>query len=297
MEALSSHEGQVRFDSYQNTEDGVRTDNIRATFERGYIRFNELMDTAKGGTISIVGAGPSLARTYKEITGDILACNSAHDFLIGKGIIPKYALYWDANPVIAKMAKNPHPDVTYLVASRCHPDLFKALAGHRVIVFHALGGEPVDQFLMSLNRMEPMIGGGSAGVTRGTYLAGAMGYKTLHLFGVDSSYENDATHVGGSIIDQKQMRLRVCGKWFLTAPWMALQVADFKLICPQLQAMGIKITVHGTGMFPYAASFIEGITTTDIKIGFVERLRRWASSLIVLYLGLRGDNRYAEMNT
>ena len=78
---------------------------------------------------------------------------------------------------------------------------------------------------------------------------------------------------------------------------MALQVADFKLICPQLQAMGIKIIVHGTGMFPYAASFIEGITTTDIKIGFVERLRRLASSLIVLYLGLRGDNRYAEMNT
>ena len=297
METPTSHEGQVRFDSYQNTEDGVRLDNIRATFERGYIRFNELMNTATGKAVSIVGAGPSLARTYKDIKGDIIACNSAHDFLIGKGIIPKYTLYWDANPIIAKMATKPHPEVTYLVASRCHPELFKALAGCRVIVFHALGGEPVEQYLVAHNRMEPMIGGGSAGVTRATYLAGAIGYKETHLFGADSSYEEDVTHVGGSIIDQKKMRLRVCGKWFVTAPWMALQVADFKMILPHLKAMGMRLTIHGTGMFPYAASFMDGVATPDIKIGPVERARRWVSSLIVLYLGLRGGNTYAELTT
>jgi hypothetical protein len=295
MSKPTSHEGQVRFDSYHNTEEGVRSDNIRATFERGYVRFNELMDIAKGGTVSIVGAGPSLSHTYKEITGDVIACNSAHDFLIGKGIIPKYALYWDANPIIAKMANKPHPGVTYLVASRCHPELFKALAGQRVIVFHALGGEPVEQFLASLNRMEPMVGGGSAGVTRGTHLAGAMGYTNMHLFGVDSSYADGSTHVSGSVIDQQKMRLRVCGKWFITAPWMALQVADFKLIGPHLLKLGVKVTVHGTGMFPYAASFMPGVSTPDIKIGLLERMRRAAASLIVLYLSIRGGNTYAEL--
>jgi uncharacterized Rossmann fold enzyme len=297
MSTLTSYEGKVRFDSYHNTEESVRNDNIRATFERGYVRFNELMDTAKGKTVSIVGAGPSLSRTYKDIVGDVIACNSAHDFLIGKGIVPKYALYWDANPIIAKMALKPHPDVTYLVASRCHPDLFKALAGHRVVVFHALGGEPVEQFLAAHNRMEPMVGGGSAGVTRGTHLAGAIGYKDMHLFGVDSSYEEGSTHVGGSVIDQKKMRLRVCGKWFVVAPWMALQVVDFKMLAPSLKTMGVSLTVHGTGMFPYTASFMEGVATPDIKIGPLEWLKRLVSGWIVFYLAIRGGNAYAELKS
>lgn len=297
MTALSSYEGQVRFDAYHNTEESVRVDNIRATFERGYLRFNELMNTAPGGVVSIVGSGPSLARTYKDIVGDVIACNSAHDFLIERGIIPKFALYWDANPIIAKFASKPHVGVTYLVASRCHPDLFKALAGHRVIVFHALTGEPVEQFLVANNRMEPMIGGGAAGVTRGTHIAGAMGYTDMHLFGVDSSYEEDATHVGGSIIDQQKIRLKVCGKAFITAPWMALQVMDFKAIGPHLQSMGVKVTIHGTGMLPYAASFMEGVATPDIKVTRLDKVYRALSSLIVLFLEIRGNNKYADLVT
>ena len=284
---MISHEGQMRFDSHHNTEDSVREGNIRATLARGYVRFNELMNTATGGTVSIVGSGPSLARTYKDIVGDIMTCNSAHDFLISKGIIPKYAMFWDANPIIAKFAQNPHPDVTYLVASRCHPDLFNALAGHRIIVFHALGGEPVEESLVSLNLMEPMVAGGSAGVTRATHLAGAMGYTEQHLFGVDSSYEEDATHVQESVIDQRKMRLRVCGKWFITAPWMALQVFDFKILGPHLQQMGVKLIVHGTGMFPYAASFLKGIETPDIHVGIAEKIKRAIHGAIVLFLEVK----------
>jgi len=286
---------QVLFNAVNNTEERVTLDNIRATFTRGYVRFNELMNTAKGKTVSIVGSGPSLKRTYKQIIGDVIACNSAHDFLIGKGIIPKYAMFWDANPIIAKFAQKPHSSVIYLVASRCHPDVFKALSGYRVVVFHALAGENIEQYLIAANRMEPMIGGGCAGVTRGTHLAGAMGYKEMHLFGVDSSYSEGETHVESSITEQKQMRLRVCGKWFTTAPWMALQVADFKELGPHLQKDGVKFVVHGTGMFQYAASFMDGIETPDVKVNFLERLKRKVHGLIVIYLGLRGDPKYAEM--
>lgn len=295
METLSSVEGQIRFDSYHNTEESIRTDNIRATFERGYIRFNELMNSAKGVAMSVVGSGPSLSRTYKDIVGDIMACNSAHDFLIGKGIVPKYAMFWDANPVIAKFAQKPHRGVTYLVASRCHPDLFQALDGYRVIVFHALGGEPVEKYLVAHNLMEPLVGGGSSGVTRATHLAGAMGYTDLHIFGADSSYEEGATHVGGSIIEQKKMRLRVCGKWFTTAPWMALQVADFQVLAPHLQTLGTTLTVHGTGMLPYSASFIKGIATPDVRISWLERIYRSFSRLAVFYMQIRGGNTYAEL--
>lgn len=295
MDELASYAGkEIRFNAVANTEEAITLDNIRATFARGYIRFNELLNSAKGRTISIVGSGPSLSWTYKDIVGDIIACNSAHDFLIEKGIVPKYAMYWDANPIIAEFAKKPHEGVIYLVASRCHPDLFKALEKQRVIVFHALSGENIAQFLVSLNRMEPMIGGGCAGVTRATHIAGAMGYTDMHLFGADSSYSENDTHVGVSIINQQKMKLRVCGKEFITAPWMALQVADFKKLGPHLQKGGVKFTVHGRGMFQHAATFIEGVATPDIRVGLLEKAKRKVHGLIVIYLGLRGDRRYAE---
>lgn len=284
---------EVRFETHHNTDEEVRVENVRATFQRGYVRFNELLHSAKGRPMSVVGSGPSLSWTYKDLKGDVMACNSAHDFLISKGIIPKYAMFWDANPIIAEMARKPHPDVTYLVASRCHPDLFKALAGHRVVVFHALGGEPVDQFLIAEKRMEPLIAGGSSGVTRGLYLAGAMGHTEVHLFGIDSSYDDEATHVGGSVIDQKKMKLRVCGKWFVTAPWMAVQAADFKVLAPLVQKMGMRLIVHGTGLIPYTATFLD-CETPDIKVTIFEKLRRHIHGLILLYLFLRNSPNYLE---
>ena len=144
-----------------------------------------------------MGAGCSLATTYKDIVGDIISCNSAHDFLIGKGIIPKYAMVWDANPIMASVINNPHKDVHYLIASRCHPSVFEKLKGHKVTVWHALGGENVETYLVKHGRREAMIAGGSSGVTRCLFLAGAMGYsKEMHLFGVCDAGDGKTTAAG-----------------------------------------------------------------------------------------------------
>ncbi len=288
MTTPTTYEGQVRFESYHNTEEGVRSDNIRATFERGYIRFNELMDIAAGRTVSLVGAGSSLLHTYKDIVGDIMACNSAHDFLVGKGVIPKYAMIWDANPIMAGVINRPHKDVIYLVASRCHPSVFEKLKDYRVIVWHALGGEDVEAFLVKHNRQEPMIGGGSSGVTRAMYLASAMGYKAdMHLFGVCDGGDG-TTHVIGSLTQQNLIRMKICGKWWTLAPWMALQAADFKTLLPFMEANGARVIVHGKGMLPYTATFL-GCETPDIRISWHEKVKRKVHALIILYMELRAS--------
>lgn len=267
-------------------DEGINA-NLKATMERGY----DLMQLGAedgNGLVSIVGAGPSLAFTYQDIVGDIIACNSAHDFLIGKGIVPKYAMLWDAHEIIAKVF-TPHMDVTYLVASRCHPDVYAKLAGYKVKVFHVLGDADIEKYLLEYKKNEPMIGGGSASATRACYVAAVLGYRGgLHFFGVDSSYATDeSTHVSDSVVEQKRMKLRCCGKWFLIAPWMALQVGDFKLLIPHLRAVGFDIVIHGTGLAPYAATFL-GVETPDIKISWYERkIRRPIHGVLALFDEIR----------
>jgi hypothetical protein len=269
-----------------NTAEDVIAANLAATFARGYKPLQHL--TQYLGPVSIVGAGPSLSWTYQDIVGDVIACNSAQDFLISRGIIPKYAMVWDAHPVMEGIL-TPHKDVTYLIASRCHPSVFEKLKDFEVLVWHALGGDNVEKLLIEHSRMEPMIAGGSASAMRSVYLAGAMGYtKEMHLFGVDSSYCEDDTHVSGSIVDQKKMQLRVCGKWFTTAPWMAMQAGDAKVIFPRLREMGVRVIVHGTGLLPYCATFL-GVETPDIKISLYEKVRREIHALALLFLQIRNS--------
>lgn len=278
-----------------NTTEDVISGNLIASFSRAYtpLAYSEKCI----GPASIVGAGPSLAWTYKDIVGDVIACNSAHDFLIGRGVIPKYAMVWDAHPVM-KGILTPHKDVTYLIASRCHPSVFDLLKDCNVVTWHALGGGPLtEELLVKSNRVEPMIPGGSSSAMRALYLAGAMGYsKELHLFGVDSCYSDDktASHVNGSIVDQNKMRLRVCGKWFTVASWMAMQAGDAKTIFPDLQKLGVRLIVHGTGLIPYCATFMDGIETPDITIGRYEKVRRKVHGVLAVFDALRTSPNYLE---
>src|SRR6185436_11708283 len=109
---------------------------------------------------------------------------------------------------------------------------------------------------------------------RAIYVAAVLGYrKDVHLFGVDSSFSEGKSHVAGSVTEQRQIRIRVCGEWFTVAPWMAFQGEEFKLFVPIFKALGMRLVVHGTGLLPYLATFL-GVEAPDMKVSPWERLRR-----------------------
>lgn len=267
-----------------NTKEAVISANIEATMWRRYKAFS---GNSESGAVTIVGAGPSLANTYKGINGDVIACNSAHDFLIAQGIVPKYALIWDANPVMETMVK-PHHGVKYLIASRCHESVFKRLEGYDVTVWHALGDTDLEWILARYKNKEPPICGGTTSMTRAMFIAKEMGYRHMKLHGVDGCYaDNGDTHVSGSLVTQQKLRIMVCGKVFSVAPWMALQGKDFKLVVPMFQNEGIRLVVHGQGLIPYCASFL-GCETPDLKVGWMEKhIRRPFYALLTFYSLLR----------
>lgn len=232
--------------------------NVKATVARGYVRLNEYLDKFSG-TISICGSGPSLADTCHSLEGDVIAINNSLPYLLGRGIVPKFAMFWDAAEVVSKFAI-PHPDITYLVGARCHPEVFARLAGCKQIVWHAGGDHNIAEFLAENNINEPMINGGSAGVTRCMYLAYAIGYREFHIHGADSSYsEEGSTHVNESLVPEKDFQVWVgngengiANRRFRTTPEWCGQVEEYKMIYPWFKVgLGCRMEVHGTGMLPH----------------------------------------------
>lgn len=235
--------------------------NVLATIARGYTRFNESLNTC-AGAVSIVGSGPSLEITHKELDGDIMAINHALKFLLKKKIVPRFAMIWDADPICEQFAI-PHPGITYLIGARCHPKVFERLKDCKVIVWHAGGDHNINDFLLQHKIVEPMINGGSAGVTRAMYLAVALGYKELHLYGADSCYSNNGkTHVNGSLVKEKDLMVSV-GKddpvFFRTTPEWCSQVNEFRDIYSLFAHPRVRIPIitHGEGMLPYMARLMK----------------------------------------
>lgn len=231
--------------------------NVEATLARGYTPINEYLD-AYSGSVSIVGAAPSIRNTYMELQGDVMTCNSALGFLLECGIVPKFQMMWDAHQLVSTFAI-PHPDITYLVGARCHPDVFKRLEGCKVVVWHAGGDHNISEFLGKRGINEPMINGGSAAVTRAMYLVYALGYRDLHIFGADSSYSEEGdTHVNGSVVPEKDMRVWVGNgegnKCFRTTPEWCAQIEEFKMIYQNFHNYcGAQIHVYGDGMLQHVA--------------------------------------------
>lgn len=255
--------------------------NVLATLASEYVPFNGLLGKSSG-PVSIVGSGPSLKRTYQNLVGDVIACNGAHDFLIERGIVPRFCMMFDAHEHMSDFV-TPDPNVTYLIASRCHRSVFEKLKDSRVVVWHAKGDPCLDGLLADAGRMEPMLHGGSAAVTRTLFLAHAMGWKEVHLFGADSSFEDDEHHVGRTLVPEDEMRVWAGGGWFRTTAWMAGQVEDFKLMAPDLTWLGMQIVLHGDGLLPAIARImgyeVRGLNGIDTPARIIEITPEEAAAL------------------
>lgn len=261
-----------------NTNEDIAR-NIRASVALGLPQFSEIMGK-KSGAVAIVGSGPSLKETWvrlKDFEGDILACNAACQFLLERGITPTYMMCFDADPLMLEFI-TPRKDIIHLIGSRCPPEAFEMLKGCEVYVWHAGGDRYIEEILVE-NGMasEPMVNGGTAAVTRSMYLAPALGYTELHIFGADSSFANGDTHIRKSTTDEKRILIKCAGRIFETAPWMTVQIEDFKILAPDLRDnYGIRIVMHGDGYMQHVAKtmFFEGDGQGPVKCW----MRKWKNN-------------------
>lgn len=233
-----------------NTDDDALEANIRANaaLPNEWLRIEPAHDRAA----ILCGSGPSIEEFLPEIAdmqragGDVFALNGAAAYLAGYGIMPDYQVILDARAATADLVG---PANVHLLASQVHPECFRR-APH-AILWH-LQIEGIDDLLASRGAGYCLIGGAASVGNTATCVAFAMGYRTLHCYGYDSSHRQGRSHAMRQAMNDGEPVAEVdfAGHRYTCSLTMKLQAEKFMLTSAALKDMGATIQVHGDGLLP-----------------------------------------------
>lgn len=205
--------------------------------------------SAHEGAAVIVGGGPSLRsridgiRKRQALGQTIFALNGAARFLNESGVVPDYQVMLDPQAFVKDLIA---PAKTYLVASQCHPDVLKAVPN--AILWH-LAVEGAQEQLPEHADDYCLVGGGVTVGLSSLCLVYSMGFRKLHLYGFDSSFENQG-HAYGSPMSAASHGVRVMlgSRRFVSTLTLIRQAQDFPRVCDDLIDRGCLITVDCDGL-------------------------------------------------
>ena len=196
--------------------------------------------------MSIVCYGPSLRDTWKHIKRPILTVSGAHDFLIGRGVVPDFHVDCDPRDHKVKML-HPAKAVKYRMATCCHPSLWEKLKGYDVELWHLHNDIHTEEWVRANDPGANMLGGGSTAGMRALEVASMLGYRRFEVHGMDSSYESSEVRHAGAHLGKQQnvVEVNVDGKWFKSSPQM---VEAAKEVITFIQNYDCELRFHGTGL-------------------------------------------------
>lgn len=238
-----------------NTKQEELTDNIKHALTLSFPWLHPM--EAHDGHAIIIGGGPSLKRNLDEIRerqkhGQVIfSTNNTYKYLVKNGIIPDCHVMLDAR--IGNLEFVPtedHNSVCYY-ASQCHPSVFEN--SKNVVLWHSMSDGILE--IIGNNTGDPLVGGGVTVGMKSIALCHILGYRNFHLYGFDSSYEDDENHAYKQPLNdgERTVEVEMNGKKYKAAAWMCSQVENFKETAKAVVESGGVITVHGTGLLPDVA--------------------------------------------
>jgi hypothetical protein len=237
-----------------NTSDDDLHRNIKANSARPRQMLRRWVKTepAHDHVAVLVGSGPSLADTLDEVRAHaqagavIFAMNGAATYLHDRGITADYQVMIDPREETKQLvgvAKD------HLIASQCHPAIFDALPHARL--YH-LQIEGIDDDLPTYEEAFALVGGAASVGNTSTVLAYVLGFRTLHLYGYDSSHRSAQSHAFHQRMNDGEPNCVVVwnGKEYRTSLTMKLQAEKAQETLSALTTAGCTIHVHGSGLLP-----------------------------------------------
>lgn len=250
----TGEEFKIEFDSNVTAERIVK--HLRLSHDRPNARWIEPAD-AHDGTALVVAGGPSLALTLQSIKSHqangakLFALNKSPYFLIRHGIIPDAHVLLDAAPFVTDYVHRQVRMERYY-SSQCDPAVLD-LAGDELILW--------DPFIEGIceavpEAKGPFIGGGTTVGTRAIGLCYMLGYRQIHVYGLDSSYDGADGHAYAQSDYMTMLDVTFQNKKYRTPPQLLAQAQEFQNLLPEILGQGVELHIHGEGLIPdIAASF------------------------------------------
>jgi len=205
--------------------------------------------------VVIVGGGPSVEQTLPEILWrksigqSVYAVNGSAKWLNDHGIIPDAQIIIDAQPHNLRFIKEAKAKRRFL-ASQCHPSLFDT---KNVTLFH-MNTEGILDAIPENDKPLNLISSGTTVSLAAMAIAYTQGFRSMHLHGFDSSFE-EKHHAYQQTENDKDavLDVSVYDRAFKAAPWMVKQAQEFQVLASQLADAGCVVTVAGDGLLPFIA--------------------------------------------
>jgi len=237
-----------------NTSDDDLHANIRANAARPRQMMRRWVksEAPHTGIAVLVGSGPSLAESLGEIRQHqdaghtIFAMNGAARFLHDHGVTAAYQVMIDPREETKQLVGPAHD---HLIASQCHPAVFEALPHAKL--YH-LQIEGIDDDLPEYPHPFALVGGAASVGNTSTVLAYVLGYRTMHIYGYDSSHRDAQSHAFHQKMNDGEPNCLVTwnGRDYRTSLTMKLQAEKFQETGRLLEGAGCAIHVHGSGLLP-----------------------------------------------
>jgi hypothetical protein len=227
-------------------------DRVAANSALGLVEAAPVNWGMKTPRLCIVATGPSLRshignlRRQRREGALVMALNRAYPFLVDKvGLIPHYAVVMDPGDMLDAIEPR-NQGTLHLLASQVRPEVFDALAGTKVAIWHA-HNEGWDKWPDHPAR-RIMVEGATVGINA-LYLAAMLGHYDIHLFGFDGYHRDGKRHFQHQANDENfhGAEIEVGGRKYLTdyhLAWQAAQLSQLK----RLHGGKFNLTFHGSGL-------------------------------------------------
>lgn len=211
-------------------------------------------EEVKYDPLAIVCSGPSLKDTWTEVKKFryILSMSGSHDFLLDRGIKPIYHAECDPRQHKSQFLKKPQEGIKYLIASCCHADVFDALNGMDIRLWHIMGSEKLEQIPDVYPKGQWVLSGGSNVGLRSLVLARIMGFTNIHIFGMDCSLAEGKAHANyhpKEPLEQQRFDARIGAKTYQTTEVFMEYAKQFFHEVTKLTDS--QVTLHGLGMLQH----------------------------------------------
>lgn len=226
--------------------------------------------------------GPSLKNTLEELKaeapfGDVFTVSGAHDFLIDNGVSIRGHIESDPRGHKQFFLSRPREETSYLIASTCDREVYRALHGHDVNIWHVSSSDEETALIAKAWPGSFVVSPSGTNVGQSAIPVGsALGYRRFSVYAMDCSFEapqwvldspsnaelsNEAKaainyHAGDHPNeDQFPYRVWVGDRPFLVSPQMMQSAQDFLVL--RRTFPHFRITLHGDGFLKNLVAAID----------------------------------------
>lgn len=225
----------------------LRDEQIKQAIQRPGVGRIALRYEPRPEPIAVVGFGPSLTETWEQVKqfAFVMSCSGSHKFLVERGVIPTYHVEVDPRPHKVALIGPPQTTTQYLIASTCHGAVFDHLDGCDVKLWHVF--DATREGIRTLPHGEYAVMGGCDVGLRAMTLAAFLGFRDVHVFGLDGCTREGNRHADSHPLGkQKFQPVEYGGQTYWTTPAM-LEAA--KQTVHELQQMPtVSVRFYGEGL-------------------------------------------------